>query len=478
MQPTARLLVPALRWDDTRGYDGARDTIELGLGLGVGGFCIFGGTAAAVRDLTTELQQRSSCQLLIAADLERGAGQQFAGATGLPPLGALGHLDDADSTRRAGSLTAREAVALGVNWIFAPVADLDNEPANPIVGTRAFGTSAARVAEHVVAWIEGAQGAGALCCAKHFPGHGRTREDSHVLLPSVSAERAALEQDLQPFRAAVRAGVASVMTAHVAYDALHAGVPATLSRHVVSDLLRGVLGYDGLIVSDSLRMSGLLHATAGDETQAAISALNAGCDVLLDPADLQRVAAAVAAAYGVTLSAESVEHSLGRIQAACQRAGSPEADGWGSADDRVWADAAAAAACVVCRGAPAAAPVLDVLTIDDDVRGTHRPPDRTAFVSTLLECGVDARETAAATAGRALLIALHADVRTGKAGAEPGAAALEALRAALAIVPDATVVLFGHPRLAAVTGGAHILAAWGGEPVMQRAAAHRLTQPR
>ena len=138
--PLARLLLPVLRWNAEQGFEGYRDTIEQGLQLGMGGFILFGGEAAAVRALTDELHRRAPHPLLIGSDLERGAGQQFRGATPLPPAAALASLADLDATRRAGELTAREARALGVNWVYAPVCDVDLEPRNPIIGTRAFGT--------------------------------------------------------------------------------------------------------------------------------------------------------------------------------------------------------------------------------------------------------------------------------------------------------------------------------------------------
>src|SRR6185295_8272390 len=142
---------------------------------------------------------------------------------------AIGWLRDEAVTERVGELTAREARALGVNWIYAPVADVDLEPENPIIGVRAFGTEPAAVAAQVAAWVRGCRRGGALSCAKHFPGHGRTVGDSHIERPTVSASREMLEADLEPFRAAVEAGVDSMMTAHVAYPALDAeGAVATL----------------------------------------------------------------------------------------------------------------------------------------------------------------------------------------------------------------------------------------------------------
>lgn len=327
-----RLVFPALRWHSETGYAAERDTIDTALRLGAGGFCIFGGNAAAVAELTASLRQRSRVPLLIGSDLERGAGQQFPEATQLPPLAALGSLDDLTATRHAAELTAREALALGVNWIFAPVADVDLEPRNPIVGSRSFGADPVRVAAHVAAWIDGCHAEGVLCCAKHFPGHGRTVDDSHATLPRVAVDRSALEHDLEPFRSAIDAGVDALMTAHVVFDALDADAPATLSRAVLAGLLRRELRYDGLIVTDALNMDGVLQAAGGSETRAAIAALNAGCDAILYPAELSGLADALEKAVGGDLDARRVRDATARIDAAAQRAATGGSGAWGTSD--------------------------------------------------------------------------------------------------------------------------------------------------
>ncbi|MGH7472222.1 MAG: glycoside hydrolase family 3 N-terminal domain-containing protein, partial [Longimicrobiales bacterium] len=334
----ARLLFPAIRWDAERGFEPARPAIESALQLGVSGFILFGGHARAVRALTDELQARSAHPLLIGADLERGAGQQFAGATPLPPLAAIGFLDDLEVTRRAGELTAREARALGVNWVYAPDADVDVEPRNPIIGTRAFGTSAEKVTRHVQAWIDGCHQGGALACAKHFPGHGRTTVDSHAELPVVNADRATLLHDLEPFQAAIRARVDSVMSAHISFPAFDpSGAAATLSPAILTGLLREQLGFGGLIVTDALIMQGVLDAGQG-EAGAVVAAVRAGCDALLYPTDLQRVTSALQQAVSQNGLRERVHQSIERIQQAAQdaaRAGARVAstEGWGLEPD-------------------------------------------------------------------------------------------------------------------------------------------------
>jgi beta-glucosidase len=464
-----RVLFPAIRWNPEQGFAPAARTIDLALGLDVGGFILFGGPAPSVRGLTDELRARSAAPLLIGADLERGAGQQFAGAVSLPPAAAFGAIGDLDATRRAGELTAREARAVGVDWVYAPVADLDIEAANPIVGTRAYGADPAAVAAHVAAWIDGCRSAGALACAKHFPGHGRTVTDSHLGLPVVEASRAVLEADLRPFRAALARGVDAVMTAHVAYPALDPGSgPATLSRAIVTGLLREELGFCGLVVTDALVMAGVLGSDA-DEGQAAVAALAAGCDAILYPSDPERVIAALSSAGDHTRVGEAIR----RVEDAARRAASPRPGEWGRAEDRDWAGDVAARALRVVRGAPAlAGRRIDLVTVDDDLGGPFPPGPRTTFPASLAASGVEVREVAASE--HPAVIALYADIRGWKGRPHVSTAARQRVAQALAVRPDATVVLFGHPRLAAEIPGDAVLAAWSGDPVMQEAAARWL----
>lgn len=471
-----RLLFPALRWRDETGFDHEAETIDAALELGAGGFILFGGEAGAVRELTASLRRRAGRPLLIGADLERGAGQQFLGATPLPPLAAIGSLDDLEVSRRAGELTAREALALGVNWVYAPVADLDLEPRNPIVGTRAFGSDPERVAEHVVAWIEGCRAAGALACVKHFPGHGRTTADSHVELPRVDVGRGELEVDLAPFRAAIAAGVDSVMTAHVAFPALDdSGRAATLSPTIIGGLLRRELGYDGIVVTDALIMEGVIESGHGEAT-AAVMAVAAGCDALLYPSDLGIVAEAVSGAVGREIPEARAEEAIRRIEAAAERVDGEGGDTWGDDGDRGWALDIARRSLVAVRGEPKLpASGVRIVTVDDDVGGPYPPAPRDAFPATLRAEGVDVVETGVAPADRPTIVALYADIRAWKGRPGISAGAREAVETALAGPGSGVIVLFGHPRLAEdLPGSVPVLAAWGGEPLMQEAAAHGL----
>lgn len=488
MHETARLLFPAIRWNAESGsFDDYRETMDRGPELGVGGYIIFGGTAEAVRDLTAELRDRSPHPLLIGADLERGAGQQFRGATALPPPAALAELDDLTLSRRAGELTAREALSIGVNWVYAPVADLDLEPENPIVGSRAFGADPERASRHVRAWIEGCRNGGALSCAKHFPGHGRTTADSHLALPAVDVDETELETDLKPFRAAIDAGVDSMMSAHVAYPALDpSGAAATLSRPILTGLLRERMGFDGLIVTDALIMEGVLEGGAG-EPEAAVRAVAAGCDALLYPADLEGVAAALERAPASELPEARVKDAVTRIAATAERlaektegrATDTEATRlWGRAGDREWALGVARRAIRPLRGDPQLAGSVELITVDDDVGGRFAPPPRVEFPAALRDLGVKVEEVSQPTGELPLVVALYADIKGFKGRPGLSRTAIQRVAGTIDNPPGVLVVLFGHPRLGAETPGANILNAWGGESLMQEAAAQWLVNPR
>jgi beta-glucosidase-like glycosyl hydrolase len=466
-----RLLLPALRWDAEHGFGKAMAEADRAIELGVGGFILFGGDAEAVRDLTSRMHARSPHPLLIGSDLERGAGQQFRGATPLPPAAALGALDEEDTVSRAAELTAREARALGVNWVYAPLADVDLEPDNPIIGTRSFGTDPARVASMVGAWVSGCTRGGALSCAKHFPGHGRTVGDSHIERPSVSVTAGDMEADLEPFRAAIAARVDAMMTAHVSYPGLDpSGAPATLSKPILDQLLRRDMGFEGMVVTDALIMEGFIEDL--DEGAAAVMAMNAGCDVLLYPQDTAAVITALESALASgALPERRVEEALGRMSDAAERVAGPPEGEWGTDDDRRWALETAVRTMRVIRGNPSlpAGPVR-MVEIEDDAGGPYPAYPRTAFPAALRRAGVELNEQGSP------LIVIYCDIRAwkGRPGLSP--AARERVAELMASSPEAPVILFSHPRLAAeIPAARHLLAAWGGESLMQEAAVAWLT---
>src|SRR5580693_3588499 len=240
-------------------------------------------------ELLNRLQSESKLPLLFAADFERGVSMRLLGTTVFPHAMAFGGDGKIEDAETFGSITALESRAIGIHWNFFPDADVNSNPANPIINTRSFGEDPKQVGDLVAAYIKGAHEGGMLVTVKHFPGHGDTATDSHLGVASVNVDRAHLNSiELPPFRQAIAAGVDSVMVAHVTVPALdsdpnHVG---TISTAVVTDLLERQLGFKGLIVTDALDMAGLTHLFANNIGRAAVEAFKAGNDLLLIPADL------------------------------------------------------------------------------------------------------------------------------------------------------------------------------------------------
>ena len=250
----------------------------------------------AMASFLNRLQRFARVPLIVGADFERGASMRVSGTTKFPHMMAYGAARDLALTRYLGAATAREARALGVQWVFAPDADVNNNPDNPIINTRSFGENPQDVAAQVKAFIEGAHSNPKdriLVTAKHFPGHGDTNVDSHIGMPSIGADRTRMDAlELVPFRAAIAGGVDAVMTAHVSVPALEKlEIPATISPAVLTGLLRNDLKFSGLIVTDAMDMQGLSKQFPPGE--AGVRALEAGADILLMPANPEEVIRAV-----------------------------------------------------------------------------------------------------------------------------------------------------------------------------------------
>ncbi len=233
-----------------------------------------------VAALTRELQGAAPEPLLIGIDHEGGRVQRLGPPfTILPPAQEVGRGGSLELARRLGELAAFELQAVGVNLNFAPVVDVLTHPQNTVIGNRAFGNDPDRVGDLAAAFIEGHQGAGVAACAKHFPGHGGTETDSHHALPQDSRTLDEFRAvDLPPFRRAIEAGVALVMTAHLACPKVDAA-PATLSRRWIEEVLRGELGFSGAVATDDLEMKAL--AATHTNADSALEALGAGCDLVL-----------------------------------------------------------------------------------------------------------------------------------------------------------------------------------------------------
>ncbi|HPT25495.1 MAG TPA: glycoside hydrolase family 3 N-terminal domain-containing protein [Bryobacteraceae bacterium] len=325
-----------------------------------------------VATFLNRMQRLSKLPLLVGGDFERGSSMRLADTTEFPHAMAFGAAGDLALTRAWGAATAREARALGVHWVYAPVADVNNNPDNPIINIRSFGEEPAATARHVTAFIEGARseaGALVLTTVKHFPGHGDTATDSHIGLGVVGASRERLDSvELVPFRAAIQAGVDAVMTAHLAVPALEKDqIPATVSPAILTGLLRGELGFKGIISTDAMDMQGLTKQFAPGE--AAVRSLLAGADILLIPADPEKaVEGVVEAVKSGRISRERLDESVLRVLEAKARLRieghryadlEKLADGLNTPEDQALAAKAARAALTLVRNEGALLPLRD-----------------------------------------------------------------------------------------------------------------------
>ena len=300
-------------------WEPTNDKLKRLVELGVGGVILLGGSAAEIALKTQQLQLWAKIPLLIAADIEEGVGQRFAGATWFPPPMAIGAIASQNFNlaqayaAQIGAITAREALAVGINWVLAPVVDVNNNPDNPVINVRSFGDNPAIVSQLGSAYIQGAKSYPVLTAAKHFPGHGDTAADSHLDLPVIPHALARLaEIELPPFQAAIAAGVDAVMSAHLLIPSWDTEHPATLSSHILTQQLRQNMGFEGLIVTDALVMGAIANRYGANE--APVLAVEAGADILLMPVDpegaIQAVCAAVASGR---ISKQRIRASVERI---------------------------------------------------------------------------------------------------------------------------------------------------------------------
>lgn len=287
----------------------------------VGGYHTYGGDPAAVALMVNEMQRLAKVPLLITADLEGGPAYVLFGATRLPLAMAMGATGDPQLAYEAGKMTAQEARAIGVNVNFYPVADVNNNPENPVINIRSFGEDPAKVSQFVTAYIRGAQDNGVIATAKHFPGHGDVASDSHLMMPVLDIGRARLESlELPPFRAAIAAGVGAVMSAHINMPRLEPekGLPSTLSKNVITGLLREELQFGGLVFTDAMDMGGVRASFANDV--ATVRAVEAGVDLVLFPPDVEASFNALKQAVASGRITEArVDESVRRILAAKAR---------------------------------------------------------------------------------------------------------------------------------------------------------------
>jgi beta-N-acetylhexosaminidase len=301
----------------------------------VGGLIMSVGTPIEVAAKLNDLQGHSDLPLLVAADLETGAGFRMrgavhmpgsidlGGATDFPSLMAVGATGQERMAYEMGRITALEARAVGIHVPFAPVLDVNNNPANPIINVRSFGEDPAEVSRMGVAFIRGVQENGGVATGKHFPGHGDTEVDSHVALPVIRHDRARMDSiELVPFQGAIDAGLDAIMTAHISVPSMNGGLrePSTLSPLVLTDVLRDQMGFDGLIFTDAMDMAAI--ARMHDSGEAAVLAIEAGSDVILMPASVEgAINGIVRAVRSGRMKEERIDRSVRRLLETKERLG-------------------------------------------------------------------------------------------------------------------------------------------------------------
>jgi beta-N-acetylhexosaminidase len=454
------------------------DWIRRRLGQGLGGVLLYAwnvGDRAQLARLTAALRSERG-DVLVAIDEEGGDVTRLEVEEGssYPGNAALGAVDDVVLTSDVAASIGADLAAVGVNLDFAPVADVNTNPLNPIIGIRSFGSDPDLVARHVAAFVEGLQRQGVAACAKHFPGHGDTVSDSHLELPVVHHDLDTFVRTaLPPFRAAIAAGVASIMTAHIVVPALD-DRPATTSSIILRDLLRSELGFDGMVMTDALEMRAI-SATMGVE-EGAVRALRAGADALCLGHDLAEdavvsiQAAIVAAARESSLSEARLVEAAGRVRATAEWAVRQQAPG--AADDTIGAVAAARALEVHGDPALVRAPLVVDLEPEPSIAAGVSPGPgewlrRALPGSDVVRVGEGEHVTTPTLDERQLIVVVrdahrHAWQR----------AAVEGL---LAEAEDAIVVEVGLPQWRP-EGGAGYLATLGGARVNLEAAAARMAE--
>lgn len=469
------------------GFHGAHDVppwLAAMAAEGLGGVVLFGRNVdpdrgdAGVAALTGALHAINP-DLMVAIDEEGGDVTRLDVAAGsmLPGNAALGALDDPEATERVAAEVAARLRACGVDLNLAPVADVDSNPLNPVIGVRSFGFDPDLVARHVAAYIAGQQAQGIAATAKHFPGHGGTSEDSHLVVPSIDDPLDVIQtRDLPPFRAAVKADVKIVMTAHIRYPALDGDRPATLSRPVITGMLRDDLGYDGLVMTDGMDMHAISQ-TVG-HAEGAVLALLAGVDALcvggetVGPETVEAmVAALIDAVRTGRLPEERLAEAAGRVQAlrgwVLDTASSPVL--YGSAAD------AARRAVTVHGDVTLTAPPL-VIELDDDpsMAAGPIPWGVGRHLVDRLPGTVLARVTASTADLSAVLAALPSRrLVVGVRGVRRRPWQVAAVQAARAARPDLIVVDHDVNPLPEVLGE-HYLLTHGAARVTAEAAAERL----
>ncbi|MFH7594873.1 glycoside hydrolase family 3 protein [Streptomyces racemochromogenes] len=452
------------------------------LGEGLTAVGLFGRNIASPEQLAalTAQLRRERDDVLVAIDEEGGdvTRLEVHGGSSFPGNLALGAVDDTELTREVARELGRRLAECGVNLNWAPSADVNSNPDNPVIGVRSFGADTHLAARHTAAYVEGLQAAGVAACTKHFPGHGDTNVDSHHALPRIDVDPQTLQaRELVPFKAAIEAGTKAVMSAHIMVPVLDPTRPATLSPQILTGLLRKELGYEGLIVTDGMEMNAIA-GTYGIE-RGSVLAIAAGADAicvgggLADEATVLRLRdALVAAVREGTLPEERLADAADRVRALAgwTLRARPDAQPEGSRASGIGLEAARRALAVSGTPAPVAAPYVATLApVANIAVGDETPWGVAAELAALVPgtvSGVYPEGSAAgdvlAAAGERTIVAVVRDAHR-----HPWMA--EALDALVAARPDTVVVEMGLPR--AEPRGSLYLATHGASRVCGRAAA-------
>ena len=463
MRELGQLLLPAVRWDPTAGFAPALPAVMRGIGAGVGGFVIEGGTRDAVAELTGTIRNNAGDAPIIAiAPADLISPSWHARPLSVPPAAAIASLRDALVVRRVARAVAHEARLAGCNAILAPSCDVPRTPS-----TDAFGQLAADVAAASAEWIDAAQAEGVLCFAGAFPGGGAVT-DVLTGIPTVrESDDALYASDLVPFRAAIDAGVAGIVVAEASYAALDAsGTPASLSRPILGRLLRTQLGYEGLAVADAA----LLAMRWGHRVRAA-DLVTAGVDVVLRPVNLDvELRALIDALEDHTLDGERVHEAAMRRRLRAEMAGAPVRAHDGGRGDDVWLDEVAERTITVVRGRNVrVAQPMEIAVVAS--RADLASATAAGFISGITDAGDDAssvRRVIAPSADTRAPLVVIVQPRSGISNVEHDVAALCA--DARRLGRESVVVWCGHPATSPEMPGASLtIACWSPSMPMLRA---------
>ncbi len=453
-----QLIISRLNGDEIHDPSYRRSLVEL-VKKGIGGFIVFGGRRGEIGDFIRELQSTADIVLFIASDIERGAGQQIRGATEFPcPMAvaaALGSGNPEDALLLEGALegVAEEAIDNGINMPLIPVMDVNQDPDNPIICTRAFSDDPVTVSWFGSAYIRVLERAGLISCAKHFPGHGDTAIDSHIALPVIKKTKADLKKiDLVPFIKAVEAGVSSMMIGHLAVPSLD-DKPATFSKKIMLDLLRGELGFSGLILTDALDMRAL-----GDTGDAPVKCINAGADILLHPADAHSAAGRLQSAVtSGEVEEGTVNNAVVRIMKAKERLkciAGKEAD---YVRHTVLASAIAGKSITLVKHAPGLLPVNETRDVRLVVAGDPRLSSRSPLKDHMRSFAE--ADDANALRDETVLFALFTSVAAWEGSSGLAGKDTEKIAGLIKLAKTSIVVSFGSPYVLRYFGEADILIA-------------------